>query len=480
MRELQSIKLPGITFCCLLVMAVTNPVEADILNEDYKLAPASGQTGDRFGTAVATSNGLIAVGTPNDDENGSDAGAVYVYNASNGSELHKLLPNDGAAGALFGQSVSISNGIVAIGAGLDGELGSQAGAAYLFDIASGTQLHKLLPNDGEAGDEFGNSIDIDNGVVAVGAWRADEYGLDSGAAYLFDTSTGNQLDKLLPDAGNNYQTFGVSVAVDAGLVAVGSRTFFALGDGYTFAKVHMFDVPTGNLINEIQPDISNYNGDLGGNFADCIDLDDGLLAVGAPYRSVVWDFSGAAYVFDVNTGQQLHFMYPSDVDDRDHFGCSISIDAGVIAIGANEDDDTAWSAGTAFLFNAANGSQLDKLLISDGAEFDNFGSSIAIENGLVACGAVGYGESGTPMGYVGVYGSGAGPVPDAITDLTITVTASEAHLSWTPALNATAYRVESRATQQTSWTDLGVTTEATWIDPIAGSKAFYRVIALNE
>lgn len=479
MRQKNNSRKSVILLTCFLAGSAIPQAWGDVISEDYTIYSSDGQTGDEFGSSVATSNGLIVVGSPLNDENGINAGAAYIYNAANGAELHKLLPIDGTANAEFGYSVSISNGIVAVGARMDEELGSQAGAAYLFDAATGAQLHKLLPDDGATGDEFGNSIAIDNGIVGVGAWRADDHGLDSGAAYLFDTSTGNQLDKLLPDTGNNYQTFGVSIAVDAGIVAVGSRTFFVLGDGYTFAKVHIFDASSGNLINELLPDFPNYNGDLGGHFADCIDMDDGLIAVGVPNRSVFFDFSGAAYVFNVSTGQQLHFIYPADGHDRDHFGKSISIDAGIIAIGANEDDDSGWSAGSAYLYNATDGTQLDKLLISDGAQFDLFGSSIAIENGLVASGAIGYGESGDETGYVGVFGSGSGSGLAAISDLAISVSSGETHLDWSAVPDATSYRVERSTSLGSPWYSLGVTTETAWIDMSGGSRALFRVIAIQ-
>jgi len=393
----------------LLVALITGfvslgtPAWGQVVNEDLKLFASDGAAGDQFGSSVAIDNDVLVVGAPDADDGGIDSGAAYLFQASTGIELLKFTPTDGAAGDAFGFSVAIAGGIVAVGAPGKDDNGADSGAAYLFDASTGAQLAKLLPGDGAAGDEFGNSIAIDDGIVAVGAWRADEHGDDSGAVYLFNASTGNQLDKLLPDTGNNYQTFGVSIAMDAGIVAIGARTFFVLGEGYTFAKAYLFDVVTGNQLNVLKPDIENYNGDLGGQFADSIDIDNGLVAVGTPSRSVFFDFSGAAYVFDASTGEQLHFIFPADGHDRDHFGASISIDNGVLAIGADEDDDSAWSAGSTYLYDAGDATLIDKLLVSDGAGFDRFGSSMAIGNCIVAAGAIGYGSSGTPTGYVGVF-----------------------------------------------------------------------------
>lgn len=364
------------------------PIFAQI-NEDYKLMASDGAMGDQYGHCVAVDNGIIAIGSPMDDDNGTNSGAAYLYDAFTGAELFKLLPNDGAPGAEFGYSISIDNGLVAVGARMDDQNGTAAGAAYLFSAIDGTQLVKLTPTDPEVGDEFGNAIDLDNGIVAVGAWRSDDYGDGSGAAYLFEASTGSQLQKLLPPSGNNYQTFGVSIAIDNDLVAIGARTFFVAGQGYTFAKAHLFEVATGDQLRELQPDILNLNGDLGGHFADALAMDNGLVAVGAWSRTVNWEESGSAYVFDAYSGEQLHWIAPDDIWDRDHCGISISMDNQIVAIGSEGDDDNAWSAGAAYLYNADSGTQIDKLLASDGAEFDIFGHAIAINAGVVVVGSKG-------------------------------------------------------------------------------------------
>ena len=127
-------------------------------------------------------NGIIVVGAPFDDDNGINSGSAYLFNASTGMQIAKLLPADGTAGAEFGFSVAINNGIVGVGARKDNENGVDAGAVYLFDASTSIQLAKLTPNDPEAGDEFGNSVAIDNGILCVGAWKADEFGDNSGAA----------------------------------------------------------------------------------------------------------------------------------------------------------------------------------------------------------------------------------------------------------------------------------------------------------
>ena len=163
----------------------------------------------QFGYSIASDQGIIAIGAPYDDGNGLGSGSAYLFNASTGVQLAKLTPDDGVAGAEFGSSVAIHNGIVAVGAVGNEHNGVASGSAYLFDASTGTQIAKLTPEDAAAGDEFGHSVAIHNGIVAVGAMRDDHFGDSSGSAYLFDASTGDQLTKLLPDEGAANQNFGV-------------------------------------------------------------------------------------------------------------------------------------------------------------------------------------------------------------------------------------------------------------------------------
>jgi hypothetical protein len=89
----------------------------------------------------------------------------------------------------------------------------------------GDQLHKVIPGDVVAGDEFGFSVATSDGLTVVGARFSDANGVDSGSAYLIDTDTGMELFKLLPTDGDAAALFGYSVAISGNSVIVG-----AIGD----------------------------------------------------------------------------------------------------------------------------------------------------------------------------------------------------------------------------------------------------------
>jgi len=89
--------------------------------------------------------------------------------------------------------VSIDGDTVVIGALGDDDKGSNTGSAYVFtrdtagDLASGwTQLAKLTAGtDGAAGDLFGTSVSISGDTMVIGAYGDNDEGILTGSAYVF-------------------------------------------------------------------------------------------------------------------------------------------------------------------------------------------------------------------------------------------------------------------------------------------------------
>lgn len=357
------------------------------INEDLKLLAGDGTAGDALGGSTAIADGVVATGAPGDDDNGANSGSAYLFDEATGAQLNKLLPLDGAAGDEFGFSVAVSNGMVVVGSRRDDGHGS----AYLFNATTGAQLVKFVPSDGAAGDEFGFAVAMDGGVVAVGSKRDDDNGTDSGSVYLFDALSGAQVMKLLPSDGATGHNFGESVDMDNGVVAAGAH-----GTGFLAGSAYLFDVATGLQLTKLVPLDTHANM----FFGTTIGIDDGVVVVGAWADSIFFDHSGSAYLFDVATGLQLSKLIPSDGHDRDHFGYSVAIDDGVVAIGAEQDGDSGFNGGSAYLYSAGDGSLITKVLASDGQAFDVFGSAVAVDAGTVVIGAPGDDDSGAAAGSV--------------------------------------------------------------------------------
>ncbi len=379
-----------------LVLALAAPTEAQELR---KILPADGGPGLEFGAAVAVEGGVLAVGSRKDDDAGAAAGSVYLHDAASGAQLLKLVAADGAAGDQFGFSVALSGGVVAVGAPYDDDRGADSGSVYLFDAASGAPLLKLAAADGAAGDEFGYDVALDGGVLAVGAKRDDDHGRDSGALYLFDAGSGALIAKVTPNDGAADDNFGGAVDLDAGVVVVGAH-----GDddlGFLSGSAYLFDAATGAQLRKLLANDGGFNDFFGAAVA----IDGGVVAVGAWADSLFGDHSGSAYLFDAASGQQTAKVVPADGADRDHFGIALDLDAGTVVVGADGDDDNGFNSGSAYLYDAGSGALIRKLLPSDGDVHDEFGAALAIAGGVVAAGVAGDDDLGAASGSAYVFGS---------------------------------------------------------------------------
>ncbi|MCH8152249.1 MAG: FG-GAP repeat protein [Planctomycetes bacterium] len=165
----------------------TGSAYADLGDQLFKLLPDDGAALDEFGRSVAISGATAIVGASGHD-NGTSNGSAYLFDTTTGAQIAKFLPNDGAIGDHFGISVAISGATAIVGAWFDDDNGFWSGSAYLFDTTTGRQIAKLLADDGAALDIFGWSVAISGATAIVGAWFDDDNGLDSGSAYLFDAA----------------------------------------------------------------------------------------------------------------------------------------------------------------------------------------------------------------------------------------------------------------------------------------------------
>ena len=102
----------------------------------YRPRTASSTGNDYFGESLAVSgDGSTAlIGAPDENENGSAAGAAYVFERSDGSwsQQAKLLADDGDRTDQFGSSVGLSRdgSLDLIGASLES---NRTGSAYVFE-----------------------------------------------------------------------------------------------------------------------------------------------------------------------------------------------------------------------------------------------------------------------------------------------------------------------------------------------------------
>jgi hypothetical protein len=226
-------------------------------------------------------------------------------------------------------------------------------ALFLLLGLSEAQETKLLASDGAPCSLFGHSVALAEDTALVGASAASTLGGNSGSAYLFDAdpsspSYGSELVQLLPTDGVAQDRFGTAVSL-------------ARGPGGAFGA--------GALV----------------------------ALVGAPSRSDLAQWSGAAYLFDAQVGspsygQQHTKLIPPDGGYYHLYGFSVAIDNGLAAVGAPQADGVASNTGAVYIFDgdpysSGFGSHLIKLVATDGVIWDGFGNSVSLDGGLALVGA---------------------------------------------------------------------------------------------
>lgn len=373
-----------------LTIVMTVPAIGQVVNEDSKLLAFDGATGDSFGQSIAIHDGVVVIGAYADDDNGINSGSAYIMHLILDALPVKLLANDGASPDAFGHSVAIgpamigpSNTVVAVvGAPNDSDQGSSSGSAYIFRL-NGTQHTKLIPNDGAQADNFGVSVAIDNGIVVVGSPEDDDNGIDSGSAYLFDANSGAQIAKLLPNNGAANDAFGQAVAISGDLIAISAPRH--MNGGLESGTVYLFSASTASFIGEF----SSGEGFQFEQFGRSIAVDNGFVAVGALG-------SQSAYVYNASTLTRTSQLIPSTPGNA--FGWSIDIDGNKVVVGAISDPINGSQSGSAFYFNAFTGNQIAKLAPSDGGVFQQFGSSAGMHNDLLVVGARSDDDNGNSSG----------------------------------------------------------------------------------
>ncbi len=196
-------------------------------NQSAKLVASDGAADAEFGHSVSLDGDRIVVGAPSTNVgNNISQGQVYVYdlNGANWDETAKLTAT---GGWLFGSSVSLDGNRLAVGDRF-AKVGSnlKQGIAHIFDLSGTTwnESAKLTASDGSEKDSFGMAISLEGDRVAVGAHNADANGdVDRGETYVFDLSgTTWSETKFMASDGTKGDEYGINVAVDGDVLAVGA------------------------------------------------------------------------------------------------------------------------------------------------------------------------------------------------------------------------------------------------------------------
>ncbi|MCI1729306.1 MAG: FG-GAP repeat protein [Chiayiivirga sp.] len=360
-----------------------------------------GQSFD-FGARVALDGDLALVAAIGRNNN---TGVVYAFARSGSSFIEQDVLNgsDAGANALFGIGLALDGNRAVIGArdtppfnGFNGQ-----GTGYLFERSGSdwTERARLRAATGQAGDQLGNSVALNGGIVLAGAAGA-RVGANAsqGAVHEFvfaGGTTWNQAARLDSGNGGTDARLGAAVALhDAWAVAgapndeVGSNS--NQGAAYVFARSgnhYSFDARL------VAPDGAADDG-----FGTAVAATDTHILVGAPRRERggLTDH-GAVYAFvrNGNAWEWQATLLPGIEDQLDPnvlFGSALALQSARALVGApGARNGGAFNAGAGMVFerSGTTWTQGARLAAVDGAANDRAASAVALDADTAMLGAPG-------------------------------------------------------------------------------------------
>lgn len=330
---------------------------------------------DRFGSAVAGVGNNVIVGVPGAM---GGTGIAYLFDGSTGELVQTFSNPNPTISDLFGSAVAGLGNNVLVGAPGDSTLGPFfSGAAYLFDSSTGTNLQTFFSPNSTLLGSFGSAVAGVGTNALVGA--PGEMG-GRGAAYLFDP--GNPTTPVTFTSPNSMLSdfFGSAVAGVGNKVLVGSPEDNTAGT--SAGATYLFNSSGGLLQTFLNPTPAS-----GDNFGSSVAAVGDKVLIGAFGDSTAGTTAGAAYLFDGNTGGLLQTFLSPNPNPGDEFGVSVAGVGNNVLVGSRFDQTTGVDAGAAYLFSGSTGALQQTFLNPSPVTGDQFGQAVAASGSTALVGA---------------------------------------------------------------------------------------------
>jgi hypothetical protein len=262
------------------------------------------------------------------------------------------------------------------------------------------EVQTLYASDGVQDGRFGVCVATHGNLLIVGAPGDDDFGMLSGAAYVFARSPSNewiQETKIVRTPGQPLDAFGNSVAIHGDVALIAWPLAFQIGAVQVYLRVapDTWTNVTALIGSQAEPQDA---------FGGPIVFDGHLAAVGAANDDVGGEFSGSVYVFrmlDQATWVEEARLVASDAAPDRFFGRELSLNGDRLIIGAPGFPDLSTVPGAAYVFRRlATGDWVEEgiLTLPGIGPDDKFGSSVAICGDRAIVGAEFRTQPGAPDG----------------------------------------------------------------------------------
>lgn len=378
-----------------------------------KLLLPTPQSNAWLGVSVDTDSEYVLAGAFQFDTiGGANAGAAFLFDAETGAHVATLRGSGSGANHNLGGSVAIGDGLAILGYSAEYGSADPVGGAYVYDVStpsSPVELHRLVPDEAEAGDGVGYAVGAGWGVAVVGATGDDDNGTDRGMAFRFDPFTGEQREQLWPRGGSQWfgsamdQTAVVQVVGAPWNANTGSVRFYCPITGDHFSVLHAPSGDDGSRFGysvAIAGQVAAIASESNGGTIYLVDVSDPRFPIITGQISGIGITSGI--VMNANnvfaTGYRTFHSYQIvpggffqadsiEVGEVYRAELDISTDGDLVVIGST-DFDRALTVDVSDPTSLSFGFELERVGSTDlDDEFGRYGSAIAVSEHLVAVGS---------------------------------------------------------------------------------------------
>lgn len=293
---------------------------------------------------------------------------------------HEFLDDPGnPQHSYFGRAIAIAGNCVLIGAPEESLLETEAGAVYVFDLASGDLIRKLTAPEPRVADHFGKAIDAEGDLAIIGMSRE---------AMLMRISTGEMIHLWSAESDSFFSgEYGATVAIEGDRVLIGDKFWsFNVGDGGN-GSAFVYDTTTGEYMGQLQ-----VIGDSGGyQIGTSIDVRGDFALLGAPGVLLVngpIPTQGGALLYNLRNNRYMHAYLDTDPNTRQYAGADVALLEDRVIVGAPGTTWSEWnSPGSVLIYDRQSRELIREIKQTDSNADVYFGASIAVEGELLVVGA---------------------------------------------------------------------------------------------
>lgn len=367
-----------------------NAIEIKLF-ESIEVHGSSPAASDMFAWQVAVGEDFVYLSSPNDSSSNKSSGAVYLYR-KNGDSLYfhqKIFLENAKKFSGFGNRITHFGDYLVVTTINKSQ--TKFGLGYIHLFKNNIDKFELISTiEADSTDFSPNAIDFDGNYLAVGLSYSTNYA-NNGMVKIYELQ--NASFKLLQDIQEDnikpLHHIGHNLVLKNGILAFSSITADGINDKTGAVFVYKLIDNQFEFLEKISPNDGSANDYFGISIA----IDNDILAIGAMRHSpdnTISIKTGAVYLYSFEGDKYYFFnkIYPKEnVNNYDYFGASLDIHNGVLIVGAHSDDEAGINAGAVYVYNQKGNAWVmsNKIIKANSNAHNLFGTSVSILNGNFLC-----------------------------------------------------------------------------------------------